>query len=746
GTNTIGGSITLVNSSIESLGKIVNNGTITIDATSSITATSLTGTGTITIDTKGYTGETVKVIDVNQTAAITGVKLKDSTKKYYLTYEADGDVVLNKSPEFLYVSCDYNSSTEGWGVTHFESYAHALAFAKANAQKATIVMEKTTTISGNCLEDAGHESYPYIGVVVQDGALVGNANSKWDMTYAVTVEGGGVLQSGRPSSAGIGNTHIKNKLVIGDGSDKRAEVKFIKGSDIPYQTMSIALLSGINRSITANNALIELGDLGIQSTASFTDTELVADGIVAIRGTSTAKTTFTDSTVNIKGHNVMNEPTYYSTVGTILSTATLNNTQVVVDDGVEDTSAETVWLGYTGNVAQTLTLTEGSSITVEKGTEAILANAVTATDSEISVGYLNASKTKAESFYFNQLEKGKVYYAVIYDSEGNEIETITRTSLNSSTFSPAFSNLPAGKYKAVCYSDAEKTQVHQEKTYTFTAIGSLDLVNSDLTADTLDLANGNIKMDIDSKITFAKAENGVIEVKGEENYTSGNYYLFDYTGNGSMTEEDYKVLLNGQWHENYKVINNDLFLTDQETDVIYVNSAWTDKQEGYITDEGYIIGHNATSSLGAAANMIATDGTDTTIKFLGDISSEKVVDFVYGEGDITFTADAPVIVKQTVASSDWAFTTGYKNTITIGENVTFEVGENASGLYVYYGPSVKVEGTITGGANWGCTYLFNGDHVVESTGTISTGRIQLGYATLTVNGDAESDRTAAHID
>jgi len=747
----VGSALTITNSTFNT-DVLMNEGTITIDALSTLTATTLTNSGTITIDAAGYTGDEVKIIDLSQEGKLANVTLKNA-KGYVLRYENDGDVILAKTPEYVYVSSDYNSSTEGYGYDKFNSWDSAYAFTSANAKKATIVFEKTTTISGNCFPK---QADGVKAIIVKDGATVGNANSKWDAVFAMTIEGGGILQSARPASAvSYGNTHVKNAWVIGEAdSEKRAEIRFINGkSGVAYKTMSIALLSGLNRSITANNALIEVGDLGLQSNASFTDTTLTIEGILAIKGTSLYKTTMTNTTATVKGHNLMNENTYYSTVGTILATLTMDNSSITVDDGADDTAAETVWLGYTTNTAQTLTLTNGSTVTIEKDALAKVANKVTVTDSAIYAGDVDASAVKAgnSSFYFNQLEKGKVYYAVLYDAEGNELETIVRTSTSGSTFYPKFSAQPVGDYKAVCYADEAKTQIHQEKTYSFTAVGSVDLVNSDFYAEKLLLAGGNVTMDINSTLGFSSVEGGYITVTNAADYvdnegqSDGTYLIFDYTGDAEMTVDDYKALLNDQWHDNYLVFNNDLYLSDQELGTVYVNSEWAGMEAGETTDEGYLYGFNAASALEEVGSMIATDGSDTTVKFAGDLEAGSVV-FNYGSGDITFTADEKVTIKQN-SVADWDFAVGdVDSTITIGENVTFELSDNVSDFAVWYGANLTVDGTIKGGANWGALYALYGDHTISSTGTVATGRVALGFGTLTVDGDAESDRTDAHID
>ena len=158
-------------------------------------------------------------------------------------------------------------------------------------------------------------------------------------------------------------------------------------------------------------------------------------------------------------------------------------------------------------------------------------------------------------------------------------------------------------------------------------------------------------------------------------------------------------------------------------------------------EETYVVEIGGTKYLtfDEIATKINTDGSDTTVKLLADIVPSGTVDFDYGEGDIIFTADSPVTVKQTALGTDWGFTKSVSNNIVIGENVTFEIYDNASGFYVYYGPSVKVNGKITGGQNWGCLYLFNGEHLVAETGEVSAGRIQLGCNDFTAKGKIDTN-------
>ena len=232
-------------------------------------------------------------------------ELYDETEQIY--EENDEDVVSLAAATELYVSSDYNSSTEGYGTTHFNNYSSALTYASANAKTATIYIEKTTTVSGNCIDQNTHKNLSGLAVVVKDGAVVGNSNSKWDMTYPFTVEPGGVLQSARPKTASFGNTHVKNTLTIGaEDTQTPAYVRFVKDkSGVSYQTMSIAVL--YNGKLVANNADIELGDLGLTGASTINNSNIRAEGIVAFGKNTFYKHTLTNSTITVNGHDVMNE-------------------------------------------------------------------------------------------------------------------------------------------------------------------------------------------------------------------------------------------------------------------------------------------------------------------------------------------------------------------------------------------------------------------------------------------------------
>ena len=81
-----------------------------------------------------------------------------------------------------FVNCDYNSSTAGWEKTKFSTYDGAFAKAKSESgakyRSATIIIEKTNTLSGNCLADE-HDGDTKLAVIVKDGATIGVSLSKF---------------------------------------------------------------------------------------------------------------------------------------------------------------------------------------------------------------------------------------------------------------------------------------------------------------------------------------------------------------------------------------------------------------------------------------------------------------------------------------------------------------------------------------------------------------------------------------
>ena len=151
------------------------------------------------------------------------------------------------------------------------------------------------------------------------------------------------------------------------------------------------------------------------------------------------------------------------------------------------------------------------------------------------------------------------------------------------------------------------------------------------------------------------------------------------------------------------------------------------------------IGDKYYTSFESAVADIKQDGSNTIIEILTDIETSETIEFKYDTGDVRFTAGHPVTVKQTSLETAWKMVDPKNTKFVIDENVTFEIYDNASGMYLYYGPSIEIKGSVIGGQNWGTLYLFNGDHKVTETGKIGVGRIQTARNTLEVKGEIDTN-------
>lgn len=203
-------------------------------------------------------------------------------------------------------------------------------------------------------------------------------------------------------------------------------------------------------------------------------------------------------------------------------------------------------------------------------------------------------------------------------------------------------------------------------------------------------AGGSIMMDYTSLLAFDSLDkSGFISVIST-GYTAGTYKLFDYTGEDAAAVIDYKSLLSGSWNNNYMVVNNDLYITDQNNSVIYVNSAYTEYE-----CDGYIYGYNAFSSMDQVYDVISTGGV-SAIELQSDITMSEpsapvddmwmkfhddvVIDSnVAGERRTVSISGIELLLTSTDQSRGNG---GEKVTITIGENV--DINTDSSIWFGYY--------------------------------------------------------------
>lgn len=143
---------------------------------------------------------------------------------------------------------------------------------------------------------------------------------------------------------------------------------------------------------------------------------------------------------------------------------------------------------------------------------------------------------------------------------------------------------------------------------------------------------GTIAMDYASTLTFSGEINsagGAITVDMTD-FSGGVYKLIDYTGNNSYTEEQYKALLaEGNWNDNFVIINNDLYAANADTSTLKVNTAWKNTEIGTEVEEGFYYGFNAFDTLSTTIANITNNTTNISIA-AGDYAGSADAEFTQG--------------------------------------------------------------------------------------------------------------------
>lgn len=266
--------------------------------------------------------------------------------------------------------------------------------------------------------------------------------------------------------------------------------------------------------------------------------------------------------------------------------------------------------------------------------------------------------------------------------------------------------------------------------------------------DTLNInENGSFSMDYLSTVSFAETINVAdtasltIDTTG---FTDGIYKLMDYTGTGSYSEEQYKVLLGSNWDDAYySVIDSDLYLMNVDMTTVKVDAAWAGSEFGAEVEDDYYYGFNAFSDFAESVQVLASK-PDTTTTFLlkGNLTTTDDLEIPYGSGDVKFlSADGNEVVVEGLTNdkSNFSFTEGgVSPVITIGENVTFKMLGNNSDFSVWYGANLDLYGTLQGVGGWNALYQYVGTANVYSTGSITMGRIQAPSAQVNIYGTSEN--------
>ena len=203
--------------------------------------------------------------------------------------------------------------------------------------------------------------------------------------------------------------------------------------------------------------------------------------------------------------------------------------------------------------------------------------------------------------------------------------------------------------------------------------------------------SGSINMDYTSTLAFDTFDStGTISID-TEGFTSGVYKIFDDL-TGSYTELEYRSLLgDANWNDSYKVIDNDLYLTNLEGAELYVDSAWASMSPN--EEVTFVDGTKAYYKLNAfdtVANALALPS--------GETAYENAVKL-----NITGTVKTDIsVIGSNITEVNSSAKTAEEDAVLADDALTVnlvQVDNTEAGWEVYYplasGSSASVYGGIT---------------------------------------------------
>lgn len=207
--------------------------------------------------------------------------------------------------------------------------------------------------------------------------------------------------------------------------------------------------------------------------------------------------------------------------------------------------------------------------------------------------------------------------------------------------------------------------------------------------------NGAIVTDYTSTLAFGNITSRDTITIDTTGFVSGIYKILDYTGTGTYSEDQYKLLLGeDNWNDDYySVVNNDLYLTNLDgSEVRYVNSAWSScdpfEEVTFVDGTRAYYGQNAFDTVDHAL-ALPQDVTsyDKTIRLnvTGEVGAITVVGTNVTE--VNVSAKPADLTENTVIDAD-----------AIVVNLV-EINNTDAGWQVYYplasGSNAQVYGNIT---------------------------------------------------
>ncbi len=358
--------------------------------------------------------------------------------------------------------------------------------------------------------------------------------------------------------------------------------------------------------IIADNAVFDVSEL---VNTNFVNT----DTIDISSATATFATLTNDGTVNVTG--AVNVDAEFMAAGTGL--LNLNSVAFGSDTSINDTAS------YTNNtigseivMTGTNTLTDGAFVSTGWSKNFRLGYKTDTENDSLEITGGSTLKVGGASYIGSDLEdKGSGAYQVTVSGAGS---SFAGSGAGGDLYLRGDGQLTVKDDASASFSYADiKGSVVLEN-------GNFSFINSRLI--------GTIAMDYASTLTFSGEINsagGAITVDMTD-FSGGVYKLIDYTGNNSYTEEQYKALLaEGNWNDNFVIINKDLYAANVDTSTLKVNTAWKNTEIGTEVEEGFYYGFNAFDTLSTTIANITNNTTNISIA-ASDYAGSADAEFTQG--------------------------------------------------------------------------------------------------------------------
>lgn len=381
-----------------------------------------------------------------------------------------------------------------------------------------------------------------------------------------------------------------------------------------------------------------------------------------------------DTDISLSGYT---ESVYSEFIVGGTDNTTTDVTDVTMSDGAK-VSAQRVWIGgeydkekdtaaHTLNVTGSGTLLNGHSqigVNIRRDGVLNVSDGGEAKASDLVVrGTITVDNAKLTA------NGGNVY------GEGNNIPAVI-TVENKGVFTASGTQV----FQIGHASAADRTGVLNVKNGSIVTVNNLKLEQS-----------GSINMDYTSTLAFDTfVSSGTITVD-TAGFSSGVYKIFDDL-TGSYTETEYRSLLgDANWNDSYKVIDNDLYLTNLEGAELYVDSAWASMSPN--EEVTFVDGTKAYYKLNAfdtVANALALPS--------GETAYENAVKL-----NITGAVKSNIsVIGSNITEVNSAAKTADENAVIVEDALTVnlvQIDNTEAGWEVYYplaaGSAASVYGGIT---------------------------------------------------